>query len=140
MRSLTFALGVGALALAVLTARWYSEAHRVAGRNERLEREIAQISRERDMHRSAVERLRQPLAIRLRVQDLARNGGRPRGQTIPVKGIGGGKLASGVKTTPKAASLSSPKSSAKKQGTGKTAPRAASSNVKVIPSASRVDA
>lgn len=102
MRALTFLLGSAAVLLAVWTACWFAEANRLRGRNERLEREIAQLVRERDTHRAAVERLRQPLAIRTRVQDLTRSGGRPRAPRtaaapfVPAPGAGGAGPAKAV--------------------------------------------
>ncbi|MFN0207231.1 MAG: hypothetical protein ACKVS6_13080 [Planctomycetota bacterium] len=60
------------LVLALITAGWRAEAHRTAGENEGLERQIAQLARARDDAREDVDFLRQPFAVRLRSAHLSK--------------------------------------------------------------------
>lgn len=73
MRLVALGLGMAVLVLALTTAGWRAEAHRTAGENEGLERQISQLSRARDVAREEVDRLRQPFAVRLRSVDLSKN-------------------------------------------------------------------
>jgi hypothetical protein len=58
------------LVLALVTAGWRAAAHRTAAANETIEREIAQLSRTRDIVREDVDRLRQPVSIRARAANF----------------------------------------------------------------------
>ncbi|MBI3819602.1 MAG: hypothetical protein HY286_12985 [Planctomycetes bacterium] len=73
MRMVAFGMGMAVLVLALVTAGWHADAHRIAGENEQLEREIARLQRESGREIETVDRLRQPDAIEARFVTLSKS-------------------------------------------------------------------
>lgn len=72
MRIIALILGMAVLVLALVTAGWHADAHRVAGENEQLERQIARLEREASRAGEEVDRLRQPTVIEDRLDAIAK--------------------------------------------------------------------
>lgn len=72
MRIIALVLGMAVLMLALITAGWHADAHRYAGENEQLERQIARLEREASREAEDVDRLRQPNIIEARLVDLSK--------------------------------------------------------------------
>lgn len=67
MRWMAFLCGIAVLILAIITAGFRAAAARTSAENEQLERQLAQLSRVRDVEADTVSRMRQPFSIARRL-------------------------------------------------------------------------